>query len=146
MTYKSFGDLPQHIRKWIRDCFLVDNFDQWAKTPIPALGNRSVLHVINKNGGQTRIIKYLMHQERKVRTKRKTMNYVLRFFRRKPGANGTSKNCFEVVYTGIMPSLAKIKKLLAVRHPSSTYRATGYAISKEEETVTPPEQSCVEAS
>lgn len=59
--------------------------------------------------------------------------YEVRFYRRKPGTTGNSRESFERVYLGIVPSLETARELRAVRYSIPSYRATGYSIVKVEE-------------
>lgn len=48
MKYETFADLPNHIRRRITEVAPSVDVEMWVRGPIPALGDRSVLVVMNE--------------------------------------------------------------------------------------------------
>jgi hypothetical protein len=48
MRYQTFDDLPGHIRCRIIDLAPARDLATWARQPIPALGDRSLLTLMNE--------------------------------------------------------------------------------------------------
>lgn len=59
IKYECFDDLPNHIKTWLLQRVGPGDPHEWAKKPIPALDNQSVLEVMNGVDGAKRIIEYL---------------------------------------------------------------------------------------
>jgi len=65
MKYRSFNDLPNHIRRRIQAVMPSAKVAEWVQEGIPALGNRSILDVMNEDGEEAdeRVLQFLMKIE-----------------------------------------------------------------------------------
>lgn len=57
--YKELRDLPEDIQDYVRKLDQPDD-ESWIRKPIPALGHRSVLDVINDPDGVGRVREFLV--------------------------------------------------------------------------------------
>lgn len=64
MEYSKYSDLPNHIRSQI-ERLNVGAPDQWVTQKMPALGNRSVLTVMNTPQGEDEVVRVLNRIETK---------------------------------------------------------------------------------
>lgn len=62
MTYKTFDDLPNHIKSRILR-LEQPMVQDWVLTKIPALGGRSIIEVMNTEGGEEVVRDYLAKTE-----------------------------------------------------------------------------------
>jgi hypothetical protein len=60
--YEAYGDLPRDLRVRIEAVEPADPA-RWAGSAIPALGGRSILEVMNENGGDTRVREFIARIE-----------------------------------------------------------------------------------
>jgi len=49
---RKFDDLPSRVKVAIRECSPSNDLEKWIHSPIPALGNRSVVEIISNQGGE----------------------------------------------------------------------------------------------
>ena len=54
MIYSTFLDLPEFLKKYIRE-FMDDKAEDWVLKPIPALKGRSVINLLNEEGLQSTV-------------------------------------------------------------------------------------------
>jgi len=55
MTYQNFDDLPRYIKKYLlKFGWSKADMDKWLNDPVPALGNRSILHALS-NGQRQKV-------------------------------------------------------------------------------------------
>jgi hypothetical protein len=64
MKYKTFTDLPNHIRRRVEVVAPSTDLQHWVMERIPALGNRSVLDVMNEDGdAEEKVLQFLVKVE-----------------------------------------------------------------------------------
>ncbi|HEX7476862.1 MAG TPA: hypothetical protein VF331_03585 [Polyangiales bacterium] len=61
-TYRSFADVPAGMQSRIRELHPRDS-EEWVATAVPVLGHRSVLEVMNTDGGEEVVLRYLTKVE-----------------------------------------------------------------------------------
>ena len=58
MKCTCFSDLPKGVQKRIMLIHPHD-YDEWVKSAVPALDDRSVIDAMNKEGGYARVVQFL---------------------------------------------------------------------------------------